>query len=274
MNGTRCAGERGRTTLRWLLPVIMLAAAGCASIPSYKMHSELPQKKGAIRTVGLLAPEIRMYEEQPRFGVNETVPHAEWAPAAEDSVAEAFSAEMAALGVKVVAIPADDPELREMAELFSAVAFSMQRHAWDRPTQTMPPTEVFPEQEKALDYSVGPLWATLEKHQVDAVWMVRGFNLLPTHGARVKDGLEVTIGILAALGGAAAPAMTLKKVGLSAALIDRDGRILYYGMSDDRAEAPDGETGLEDVAKDLRDRRAARYYLKAALAGHRAEAAP
>lgn len=293
MNGTRCAGEEGRAALLGLLLVIMTAAAGCASVPSYKAHPELLQRKGGIRTIGLITPAVGMYEEQPRFGLNKLEQHEEWSSAAVEAVAAAFSAEMAAQGYTVVTVAADDPELKEAAELFSAVEFSIQRHAWDVPTDTMPPREPFPEKVKILDYSVGPLQAVLEKHNVDAVWVVRGFNLLPTTGAVLKEGLEVMVGILAAAGGPVfLPTALFRKIELRTALVDRNGTVLYYGVADDQGgwptqespsgSVPAGRGELEPVRsaehvnleKDLRDPRVARYYIRAALSGFREGTAP
>ena len=275
-----------------MLLVLMLAAAGCASVPSYKAHPELLQRKGGIRTIGLLAPTVSLYEEQPRFGLNKLEQHDEWSPAAVEAVTKAFSAEMAAQGYTVVTVAADDSELKEAAELFSAVEFSIQRHAWDVPTDTMPPREPFPEKVKTLDYSIGPLQAALEKHNVDAVWIVRGFNLLPTTGAVLKEGLEVMVGILAAAGGAVFPTAQFRKIELRTALVDRNGTVLYYGVADDQGgwptrESPDGSVParsgeLEPVRseehvnleKDLRDPRVARHFIRAALSGFREGTAP
>src|SRR5512134_344893 len=95
-NHTVVQGKIVPRGLLWLLLVIMTAAAGCASIPAYKAHPELLQRKGGIRTIGLLSPAVGMYEEQPRFGLNKLEQHDEWSPAAVEAVANAFISETAA----------------------------------------------------------------------------------------------------------------------------------------------------------------------------------
>jgi hypothetical protein len=274
------------------MAALVMAIVGCASVPTYKAHPELTQRKGEIRTIGLLPPVISMYEEQPKFGMNTLVPHDEWSPAAVDSVMKAFAKEAAANGWTLKTITTDDPELKEMVELFGAVQFSILRHSWDVPTNAMPPREPFPEKVRTLDYSVGPLPTAMERYQIDTICIIRGFNMLPTSGARLKEGLEITLSVLAAMGGAPVPVFTLKKLGLSVTLVDKNGNVLYFGMVDDNTvgqalpERP-GETASAKgeldpkspadqayLENDLRNFLVARHYIKAALSGYRGEAEP
>jgi hypothetical protein len=286
------AGRAPARVLRFLLSLALLAAAaGCASTPPARMRSGLAQQKAGIASVGVLPPMIGMFEEQARFGLNAAVPQNEWSRAADDAVARVFAEEMAADHVSVVPIGTDDPEAREFAALYNAVDFSIQRHAFEKNTGEMLPREPFDEQVGDLRYSLGPAAGLLERRGVDAVWIVRGFNLLPTPGARVKRGVDVALTVLAALGGVVVPDIHLQRIQLRVALIDANGRILYYGIADDRTEAPgvgppepqaaaDGtasSSGAEEsppVPVDLRDPRAARHYLRAALAEYRAQVAP
>jgi hypothetical protein len=116
-------------------------------------------------------------------------------------------------------------------------------------------------------------------------------NLLPTAGARAKHGVDVFLSILSALGGVPTLDIEFQKIQLRVALVDRNGSILYFGVADDRTAAPVAEPPVEVVpadgsptivtagepthlAVDLRDPRAARHYLQAALSGYREKAAP
>lgn len=269
--------------LRALLAAAVAAMTGCATAPPVLTHPELPQKRDRIAVVGVLPPTIRMFEEQARLGMNEAVPRDEWSSAATDVVARAFADEMAADGVGLVPIGVDDPDASELAELYNAVEFSILRHAFEKNTGELVPREPFPEKLRAPDYSLGPAVEFMERHHVDAVWFVGGFNLLPTTGAKVKHGVDVFFAVLGALGGVAVPVLDLQKIQIRAALVDRTGTILYFGIADDRTAKPGAEPPAEAAATeqeptfphvDLRDPRAARHYLRAALSGYRAKAPP
>jgi hypothetical protein len=280
-----------RVLLLSLLAAVLAATAGCASAPPYRTHPELPRRKSGIAAVGVLPPSITMFEEQARFGLNEAIPHDEWSSAAVDAVARAFAEEMAADHVPLVPIPAEDPEAKEFVAIYSAVEFSILRHAFEKNTGEILPREPFPEQIRTLDYSLGPVAELMDRHHVDAVWIVRGFNLLPTTGATVKHGVDITLSILSALGGIVVPVIDLQKIQLRVALVDRTGSILYYGVADDRTASPDAEPPIQASPADggpvpvspeeptyppvdLRDPRAARHYLQAALSAYRGAAAP
>jgi hypothetical protein len=276
---------------RALLAAAVAAMAGCAPARPALTHPELPRKKQAIAVVGVLPPAIRMLEEQARFGMNEAVPRDDWSSAANESVAKAFAEEMAADRVGLVPIGVDDPDAREIAELYNAVEFSILRHAFEKNTGELLPREPFPEKLSAPDYSLGPAVEFMDRHHVDALWILRGFNLLPTAGAKVKHGVEVALSVLAALGGLVVPVVDLQKIQLRAALVDRTGTILYFGIADDRTARPAAEPPADAAAiggdsvlasepeptfpdVDLRDPRAARHYLRAALSGYRAKPPP
>jgi len=280
-----------RFLLLALLAALLAATAGCAYGPSYRTHPELPRRKSGIAAVGVMPPAIRMFEEQAKFGLNEVVPHDDWSSAADQAIARAFAEEMAADRVPLVPIGADDLEAKEVVELYNAVEFSILRHAFEKNTGEMLPREPFPEQVRTLDYSLGPAVEFMDRRHIDALWIVRGFNLLPTTGATVKHGVDVALAVLAALGGVVVPVIDLQKIQLRVALIDKTGSILYYGVADDRTARPPasppaepvptsgdslsdsaGEPSFPDV--DLRDPRAARHYLQSALSGYRAKGAP
>lgn len=282
---------RAGALLRALLAAAVAAMAGCASARPVLTHPELPRKKQDIAVVGVLPPAIRMLEEQARFGMNEAVPRDDWSSAANDSLAKAFAEEMAADRVGLVPIGVDDPDTRELVELYNAVEFSILRHAFEKNTGELLPREPFPEKLVSPDYSLGPAVEFMDRHHVDALWILRGFNLLPTTGAKVKHGVEVALSVLAALGGLVVPVVDLQKIQLRAALVDRAGTILYYGVANDRTARPAAEPPAESAATggdsvlasepvptfpevDLRDPRAARHYLRAALSGYHAKPPP
>ena len=282
------------TAGRWpqflcVLLAAALTAAGCSPATSFRSRSDLARRTGGIKTVGIVTPGIRMFEEQPRFGMNQLVKHDEWAPAAVDAMGKALAAELERQGLKAVAVAEDEAELKEAMALFNAVNFSIQRHAWSDPHGAMVPREPFPEKMQAFDYTLGPLREGLVRSGIDAVWFVQGYNLLPTHGTRLKEGLEVMVAVIGALALVPVPVFTLKKVNLTIALVDRDGNILYTAAVDDQRTGqavkerpgqplpPRGELDpprpaeQEFLENDLRDPLVARHFIKALLAGYRGE---
>lgn len=182
-----------RVLLLALLVAAPTAMTGCVPGPGYQTHPELPRRRSGIAAVGFLPPKIEMFEEQAGFGANKTVPHDEWSAPADEAIAKAFAEEMAADRVPLVPIPVDEVEAQELVALYNAVEFSILRHAFEKNTGEMLPREPFAEQVRTLDYSLGPAAEFMDRHHVDALWIVRGFNLVPTTGARVKRGVDITL---------------------------------------------------------------------------------
>lgn len=232
----------------WLLVMIMVSMAGCASAPLYRKHSDLSQRKRIIKTVGLMPPVISMYEYQASLGVK-LVPKDEWSPAAAGEITKAFISEMGNTPSPMVVIGGrEERDLDEMVELFGPVDFSIRQHAYESRSDEMPPREPFPEKIRFLEYSLGPAREAMARKGVDAVWIVRGFNNVPTLGAQVKEGVEFLLNIVSALGRAPVVTWTLIKIELSVALVDRDGTILFYNGIDDQK--------IGSVSQDYPDRAA------------------
>lgn len=247
-----------------VIMVVLTALAGCTPVPRrYKSHPELSQRKGDIRTIGLLPPVINMYEEQYKRML---VPHEEWSSAAVEAVTKALAAEMTANGLRLVMITTDDPELKEVAALYSAVDNSIQ-------------LEPLPKEVHTFDYSMGPLQGAMDRYKVDAVWIVRGFNLLPTAGVKLGEGLGLMLSILSMGSINSGPALWPQRFRLSLALVDKNGRVLYYGIADEHGagwpiQEPLGEAAPAKGEIDLRDPQMAQQCIKAALSGYSGEAMP
>ena len=65
----------------------------------------------------------------------------------------------------------------------------------------------------------------MEEQQIDAVWIVSGYNLLPTGGAQLTDVKEISLTLVH--GGSHNPRV-LTKVEFRTALVDKSGSILFY----------------------------------------------
>jgi hypothetical protein len=222
-----------------------------------------------------------MYEEQARFKL---VPHDEWSREATEAVRKAFLDETAAVRMPLKVINGEDRELDDMLDLFSAVDFSIRRHVYSRGFGSVG-DEPFPEKAPSFDYSLGPAREMMERHRVDAVWIVTGFNLLPTAGAKLGDAVTVLLSILSGLGGAPVPALVLIKVELRAALVDKEGTILFYCKLNEEDLPPaaqnPGQFNISEGAntsraaeegpleKDIRNPKTARQYIRALLSEYR-----
>lgn len=263
-----------------LLTVFIMAAVGCASAPIYRAHPELPQRAGTIKTVGLLPPMVSMYEEQYKFGLNKMVPRDDWFREATEAVKKAFIDEMAAIRMPAKVIKGEDPDLNDMLDIYSAVDVSIARHVYGDWK------EMFPEKARSFDYSLGPARELMERHQVDAVWIVTGFNLLPTMGAQWGDATGTFLEIMSALGGHGLPSVKLKKFEFRAALVDKSGEIVFYAKLDEsdvpqerqnagqfdaaQGERTTGQAAAEEpVKEDMRDPRFAGRYVRALLSEYR-----
>jgi hypothetical protein len=141
---------------------------------------------------------------------------------------------------------------------------------------------------RSFDYSVGPLPEVMDRHGVEAAWIVRGWNRVPTTGARILEGVEVLALFASSYPVPAGPGPS-EKLFLSLALVDRDGTVLYYASVDllrtaeqGRRDRPATGTGAGEAVPygleegdagpdDLREAPFARRAVRAALAGYRAE---
>ncbi len=272
------------------MAVFMTVGTGCASTPSYRISPDLPQGYRAIRTMGLLPPRVSLYEEQYRFGLNNIVPREDWSRAAVETLQKSFLDEASAIRMPLTVIKNDDSDVGDVLDLFGAVDLSIQKHAYESESGAFPPREPFPEKLRSFDYSLGPLQGMMERHQVEAIWIVIGVNLLPTAGAQWGDAGQTLIAILAAMGGAPVGTLTLKKIELRAALVDKSGKILFYTRLDESnvpqvKQTPGGYNVLQggystdqgpeqgQIEKDIREPRFARRYIRELLSEYQTEAA-
>lgn len=202
--------------------VAALALAGCAG-SLHRTSPSLAAESAAIRRVGLLPPLVTVYQEQVRVtAVQELVRREDWTHQAGDNLQRAFADELASARQSLVAIDGEEREVGELADLFSAVDRSVRRHAYGEMD------EEFPERAASFDYSLGSAAELMERQRVDAVWIVAGANLVPTTGAHARDAIDVVLAVVAALGRAPAMTTVLEKLELRAALVARNGDVLFF----------------------------------------------
>lgn len=237
----------------------MIALAGCIG-PLHRTSPRLGAESGAIRRVGLLPPLVTVYQEQVRVtAVQELVRREDWTHQAAENLQRAFADELASARQSLAAIDGEERELGELADLFSAVDRSVRRHAYGEMD------EEFSERAASFDYSLGSAAELMERQKVDAVWIVAGANLVPTTGAQARDAIDVLLAVVAGLGRAPAMTTILEKLDLRAALVGRNGDVLFFC----RLHAGDVAS-----SGDLRQPEFARSVVRAVLDEYRKATAP
>jgi hypothetical protein len=225
-----------------------VVAAGC-SAPVFFTHPDRAARLGSIRTVGLVAPRVTVYAETvgaPAVAIplglstQRLEPLDEATRAANDRIRDAMIAAAAARGRAVVAIepgtPEEREELEDLVDLYAAVDFSIARHAFGDLQ------EEFPSKQRRFEYSLGAMEGLLDRQGVEAAWLVTGFVLVPTGGARVRDVVETILAILSAAGGGPGATTVLPKFEMRAVLVDRDGTVLFaWRLSGDEGDDAEEE---------------------------------
>lgn len=280
-----CCGSTPQRCALLLAATLMMTLSGCGSTrTNYRMTQTLPEKRAGIQRIGLLPPNVIVAEERPHFNV---IPNDTWSTAAVAAVSDVLPGVVADKGWTVVPLPKDDAELESVDKLTSAVEYSIYRHAFggaDKASDpNLIPMEPFPQQMKALNYSLGSLDKLADRYQVDAFVMVHGLNLLPTTGVYVEQGIVTFLSVLSIFGPTPSVPIFLKKVQLRIMIVDRKGSVLYYKIADSEHDGRPvqprsvsgssfkktaGASASQDsspLSVDLRDPRVMRYYLSAAL---------
>lgn len=174
----------------------------------------------AIRRVGLLPPLVALYEEEVEWLLPALVPHEDWSRAAAESLEAAFAHELPAVQLERVELEDEDPLIADLADLYAAVDFSVRRHVYGEFDEGF--------EERGLDYSLGSMAGWMERQGLDAVWIIAGTNLVPTGAAQVRDAVDTLLAVAGAAGGGGGASYVLHKLDLRAALIDREGRLLFF----------------------------------------------
>jgi hypothetical protein len=169
--------------------------------------------------------------------------------------------EMTSDHVPLVPIGQDDRELNEMVELLSAVDLTIRRHAYGEMGE-----KPLPGRRDVFDYTLGSARESMARHGVDAVWIVTGVELVPTAARSLLDGIAVLISVLSALSGRPVAVSVPMRVRFRAALVGKDGTILFYCRINDSNVGHDAKgkhASDRDGGNDLRDPTVARRYIRA-----------
>ncbi len=210
-----------------LVPALALALAtsACSFGTHYRARPEFAQTAGAVRTVGLVAPTVKVYE---LTAGGQTVLKDEWSTQGRKAVTESLPRARAQKGWKVKLGEPSGPvkdELEEMRLLYGDVGPSIVRATYVYP--------VFPEKYKNFDYSVGPVKRIVEQAGVDLLILAYGYDEISSGGRSVVNALNSVFGT-GATGGDSF---------LNVALIDRNGKVLWFDV-----EMARGSFDLRDAA--------------------------
>lgn len=244
MPATAPSAKRVRLTA---LLLAWVAVAGCAPKP-WLVSRDFAGKKADIKRAVLLPPLITVYEER---ASGRLIPHEEWTRQAQEALGQALAQEAGRAGLELVPADGEEPEARELLDLFAVADYSIERHAYPASP------EYFPAKTKEFEYSLGDPKTFLGSHGADAVWLVAGANLLPTTGAQIMDVVGVVLAVLGAAGGGSGATHVLPKLRLSAALVDGSGEIRFYtvltGPDARLSVAGSGQEGSGGSTADVRD---------------------
>ncbi len=210
-----------------LLPAVVVlfallvpaGAARAADDDLVRTPPDLSQRIREIRTIGILPPDLKLYELS-SGGVKELRP--DWCKDARESVQAALASELAKRGYDLKPLapgPGADAELQDIRALYDAVVTGILRHAYAGP-------HFFPAKATNFDYTIGPIDNILRPGGADALLLVKGMDEISTSGRKAVQ----TLGVLAAAmaGVVATPRMgqTLVVFGL----IDRSGDLLWFNF--------------------------------------------
>jgi hypothetical protein len=204
---------------------LALATSACSFGTHYRARPEFVQTARAVRTVGLVSPVVKVFE---LTAGGQTVLKDEWSTQGRKAVTDSLQRALAEKGWKVKVVeptPQIKEELEEMRLLYGDVGPSIVRATYAYP--------VFPEKYKNFDYSVGPVKRLLEHAGVDLLVLAYGYDEISSGGRGVVNALNALLGT-GSTGGDSF---------LNVALIDRNGKVLWFDV-----EMARGSFDLRDPA--------------------------
>lgn len=239
-----------RTGLRGaVLAVVVLLSAGCVTTPDwyrkyhqpYRAHPDLARRAKTMRVVGLLPPDIKIYELT-AGGVTEL--RDEWSATGRDAVVQGLTEALKDRGIAIKPLTVDKDLQRSVDDvtvLYRAVSGSIIEHTYKE--------YPFPSKLENFDYSVGSLDQLLQRHQADAIVIVYGIDQISTAGRKALRGVGLVLGAVTGQ-----PVLSQGTTALNIALVDRSGAVLWYKIA--------GDSG----GYDLRDAKSAKAFVQRLVA--------
>lgn len=232
-----------------LLALLLLLTAGCVATPEwyrryqepYRSHPDLARRTKAVRVVGLLPPDIKIYELS-AGGVTDL--RDDWSATGRETVVRALGEVFKQRGIALKPLAVDKEmqgSIEDLTALYRAVSYSIVEHTY----------KTFPFQTKLenFDYSVGPVDDMLRRYQADAFLLVFGIDEISTAGRKALRGVGLVLGSVTGQ-----PVLSQGTTALNIALVDRSGAILWYKISG------------QDGGYDLRDAKSAKAFVQQLVA--------
>ena len=232
-----------------VVAVVVLLTAGCVSTPDwyrkyqqpYRAHPELDRRAKVVRVVGLLPPDIKIYELT-AGGVTEL--RDEWSAAGRAAVLQGLNEAFKERGIAIKPLVVDKDlqgSVDDVTVLYRAVSGSIIEHTYkEHPFHT---------KLENFDYSVGPIDPLLQKYQADGIVIVYGVDQISTAGRKALRGVGLVLGAVTGQAVVSSGATVL-----NIALVDRSGAVLWYKIAVDRG------------GFDLRDPRSAKAFVQRLVA--------
>lgn len=217
---------------------IFASVIGCAPA-SYRAHPELDTLVRSIKTIGIIPADIRIYELS--AGDVEEL-RDDWSDQGRENVTRAALAGLKNYNVQAKSLTIRkgfEDEMEDIQALYWAVSASILYYTYNE--------QGIPEKRKNFVYSVGPMKKFLDAHGVDAVLLVSGYDEISSGGRKALRALSMVTGIIT--GVTKRSGMT----GMSAALVDKSGTVLWYNIN------------VQEGGYDLRDAGDAKGMVKVVL---------
>ena len=211
-----------------LVVAVAALSAACVSTPEwyrkyqqpYRAHPELDRRAKTMRVVGLLPPDIKIYELT-AGGVTEL--RDEWSAAGREAVVQGLTEAFTARGIALKPLVMDKDTQRsvdDVSVLYRAVSSSIIEHTYK--------PHPFTAKLERFDYSVGSLDALLGRSQADAAVIVYGVDEISTNGRKALRGVGLVLGAVTGQ-----PVLSSGMTALNIALVDRSGAVLWYKIAGD-----------------------------------------
>jgi len=232
-----------------LVASVLVLTTGCVATPDwyrkyqqpYRAHPDLARRAQAVKIVGVLPPDIKVYELS---AGGDTELRDDWSAAGREAVLSGLADVFRDRGIALKSLAIDKDmqgSFEDVTALYRAVSYSIVEHTYRHPP--------FPTKLENFDYSVGPVDDVLRKQPADAFIIVYGVDQISTAGRKVLRGVGLVLGSVTGQ-----PVLSQGTTALNIALVDRAGTVLWYKIAGD------------DGGYDLRDSKSARAFIKRLVA--------
>lgn len=222
-------------SLRHAVPLALVlvhpAAALALDQGLHRNPTDLPARLSGLRTIGIVAPEMKIYE---LTASNEPVFRPDWTDQGKEAVTAGLEAVLQGRGLASrrfePATPEAKKELQEVQLLFQTVVGAVLQATV---------ANQFPAKLAHFEYSLGDLGPLLEAQGLDAIVFTLG------HGAASSGGRKALQVVSALVAGVSSSGVDRLLVGV----VDRRGDLLWFGT-------------FASSSSDLRDRHSAGQFVE------------